>query len=78
MLMRRLGSFLMAAGVVIGGAVGLGMLVGLKITALPWLLAVGLGKLVFFSGVGLIGAGATLRRIAKRRDERLRLPTNPE
>jgi hypothetical protein len=53
------------------------MIVGLKITAMPWLLAVGLGKLVFFSGIGLIGAGATLRRIAERRDERLSPPTGP-
>jgi len=62
-------------GVAIGGAVGLGMIVGLKISPPPpWLVAVGLSKLVFFSGVGFIGAGATLHRIAKRRDERLKAP----
>lgn len=72
--MRKVGSLLMALGVLIGGGVGIAMILGLRLTTVPWIVAVGLGKLVFFSGVGFIGAGATLHRIAKRQDDRLKAP----
>jgi NhaP-type Na+/H+ or K+/H+ antiporter len=74
--MRLLGQLLMTLGVVVGGAVGIALLFHLSIPGMPWLLAVGLAKLVLAGSVGLLGAGAFVQRLANRRDDRLMLPPN--
>ena len=66
----------MALGGAVGGAVGLALLFHLSIPGVPWLLAVGLVKLILAGSVGLLGAGAFVRRLANRRDERLMLPSD--
>ena len=60
----------MAAGLVIGSIVGIGLLTGITIPGVPWLVAVGLVKLTLLASAGLLAAGATLHRLAKRRDDR--------
>jgi NhaP-type Na+/H+ or K+/H+ antiporter len=74
--MRLLGQLLMALGGAVGGAVGLALLFHLSIPGVPWLLAVGLVKLILAGSVGLLGAGAFVQRLANRRDERLMLPSD--
>jgi len=66
--MRRLGQLLMLLGVGIGGAVGLAILFHLSVPGVSWLVAVGLAKLSLAASVGLLGAGATLQRLAARRE----------
>lgn len=74
--MRLLGRLLMVLGVAVGGAVGLALLFHLSIPGVPWLLAVGLAKLTLAGSAALLGGGAFVQRLAKRRDERLALPSD--
>jgi len=60
----------MALGVLIGIAVGFGMLAGASVPGVSWFIAVGLVKLTLLASVGFIGAGATLHRLAKRAEKR--------
>ena len=71
--MKPLGSVLMITGVLIGFAVGIGMLAGVSIPGVSWFIAVGLVKLTLFAAVGFIGVGATLHRLAARADSRREL-----
>jgi hypothetical protein len=71
--MRLLGGVLLALGVGIGIAVALGMLVGIDIPGVSWLVAVGLVKLTLIASGGLIAAGAVLQRLARRSDDRERI-----
>ena len=75
--MRSLGTLLLALGVLLGMAMGLGLLAGISLPGLPWLVAVGLVKLALVASVGLIAGGAVLHRLARRADERERLPSVP-
>jgi hypothetical protein len=68
--MKRLGSVLMAIGLLIGGILGIGVIAGVKVAGVPLLIAIGLGKLTFVGAIGLMGAGAALRRIALRKEQR--------
>ena len=68
----------MGAGVLLGTSVGLAMLMGVRINGLPWLAAVGLVKLTIVAAVGMIGAGATMHRLAGRKDARDRLRAGPD
>lgn len=52
--MRPLGSVLMAAGIAVGALVGLGLMAGVTIPGVPWLIAVGLVKLTLLASVGLM------------------------
>jgi hypothetical protein len=63
----------MALGVVAGVFAGLWTLVGPQFGGVPWFFGIGLIKLVFVSGLGLIAAGAGALRIANRQDA-MRLP----
>ena len=63
----------MALGVVAGVFAGLWSLLGPSLGGVPWFFGVGLIKLVFVAGLGLIAAGAGTLRIANRQDA-LRLP----
>jgi len=67
---RLVAMLLMGLGLTLGAAVGLGMLLGPAIPGLPWLVAVGLVKLTLAGSLGLIGAGAVLRRLAIRAEQR--------
>jgi hypothetical protein len=63
----------MATGVIVGCFVGIGILSGVTLPGVSWIVAVGLVKLTLLASVGLIGAGATLHRLAKRADDRSRI-----
>jgi hypothetical protein len=71
--MRPLGSILMATGVLVGVLVGFALLTGITMPGVPWLVAVGLVKLTLFASVGLLAAGATLHRLARRSEERAKI-----
>jgi len=71
--MRRLAAILMGLGVVLGAGVSAAMLLHLRIAGLHWLILVGLAKLTLAGSLGLIAAGAVVRRLAVRRDARVAL-----
>lgn len=60
----------MAIGLLIGGILGIGVMAGIKVGGVPLLVAIGLGKLTFLGAIGLMGAGAALRRLALRDEKR--------
>ena len=68
--MHLLAKLLMGLGLTLGAVVGLGMLLGVTLPGIPWLVAVGTVKLTLAGSVGLIGAGAVLRRLAIRAERR--------
>jgi hypothetical protein len=72
-MMRPLGAVLLTLGVLLGSAVGIGMLLGVSVPGVSWLVAVGLAKLTLVASGGLIAAGATLQRLAKRAEDRTRV-----
>jgi hypothetical protein len=72
--MRRIGQLLMILGALVGGAVGLGMFVGLSIPGVSWIVAIALAKLSLVASGGLMAGGAVLQRLAARREEPSRLP----
>jgi len=71
---------LLALGVLVGAAAGVGLLVGFEPARLPaTLLNIAAYKLTFLAAVGLLGAGASLLRHARREtppDPAARVPTN--
>jgi hypothetical protein len=69
MSMKRLGSLLMALGVVVGAGAAAWIGVGLERAGLPWLVAVGLVKLIVVASLGILAAGAMVARVANRREE---------
>jgi hypothetical protein len=71
--MRPIGTLLLALGVLLGTLVGVGLLVGVQVPGVSWLIAVGLVKLTLIASGGLIAGGAVLQRLARRADERARL-----
>jgi hypothetical protein len=71
--MRQIGSLLLVLGALLGTTVGIGLLLGLHVPGLPWLVAVGLVKLTLVASGGLMAAGAVLQRLAQRSEERERL-----
>jgi hypothetical protein len=74
--MRALSAVLMGLGVTVGAALAFVLAAAHSLpwlTSVPWLVAVGLAKLTFLSALGLIGAGAVVRRLASRGEERGRL-----
>jgi hypothetical protein len=68
--MRRAGNVLMGLGLTLGAAVCVALLLGFRLTNLPWLVAVGLVKLTLISAVGLIAGGAVVRRLGIRAEHR--------
>jgi hypothetical protein len=68
--LKRFGSLLMVIGLTIGGILGIGVIAGVKVAGVPLLVAIGLGKLTFLGAIGLMGAGAALRRLALREEKR--------
>jgi hypothetical protein len=76
--MRPLGAVLLTLGVLLGSAVGLGVLLGVSLPGVSWLVAVGVAKLTLIASGGLIAAGATLQRLAKRAEQRTPLQSRRE
>lgn len=74
--MRSAGTLLLMAGALAGALVGLGLLFGIPVPGLPWLLVVGLVKLALLGSLGLMASGAVLLRLARRADERARLASH--
>jgi hypothetical protein len=64
----------MILGALVGGAVGLGILLGLSIPGVSWIVAVALAKLSLVASGGLMAGGAVLQRLAARQAEPPRLP----
>ena len=69
--MQTLGRILMIGGAIVGAAAGVWVLTGSWDAGLPWLVAIGLVKLSVFGSFGMMGAGAALTRLAKRRERAL-------
>jgi hypothetical protein len=65
--MKRFGDVLMGIGVAIGVIVSIAFMMGVRVNGMPFLIAVGLGKLTFLT---TLGVGAAVRRIAVRRETR--------
>ena len=68
--MKRIGQLLMLLGLAVGLEVAVEMMMGITVSGVPLLVAVGLGKLTLVASAGLMAGGATLQRIAKRHEER--------
>ena len=64
----RLDSVLMAAGVALGLVAAVLFAFGVQPQLPPWVLRLVVYKLAFIGALGLLGAGAALRRRARRRD----------
>jgi hypothetical protein len=71
--MRPLGTSLLALGVLLGCVIGAGILFGVEVPGLSWLVTVGLAKLALMASGGLMAGGAVLHRLARRAEERDRL-----
>src|SRR5262245_7576342 len=68
--MRLVGAAFMALGLLLGMALSAFLLLGGAAFGLTWILSVAVAKLAFLAAIGLIGAGAVLRRIDGRRTDR--------
>lgn len=77
MLLKSIGRALMVAGAAIGLATGGAVALHVSLPGVPWLVAVGMVKLVLLGSGTLMGAGAFVERLGRRRDERDRLPPGP-
>ena len=76
-MLRKFGDSLMWLGTGMGTAVGVGLMFGVALPGLPWLVAVGLVKLTLIAALGLIAGGAIVRRLSIRAEQRdLLLPHN--
>lgn len=65
--MKRIGNILMVAGAAVGVLSGVWLWFGPTAGGLAWLIGIGLIKLTFAAGLGLMGAGAVALRIANAR-----------
>jgi hypothetical protein len=68
--MRPLSAVLMGLGLALGAGVSAAMLLHLGIPGVHWLILVGLAKLTLAGSLGLIAAGAFVRRLAVRAEQR--------
>src|SRR5437870_3983664 len=71
--MKRIGAVLMAFGGLVGLTAGVWVAIGIDRGGLPWLVSVGLVKLVVVASLGLMTAGALLARAASRAEKAERL-----
>ena len=60
----------MVLGLVVGIGLGIAVIADIKVAGVPLLVAIGLGKLTFLAALGLMGAGAALRRLGLREERR--------
>ena len=68
--MKRFGSLLMLLGAAVGVALAIGILLGIRVNGVPLIVAVGFGKLTFITALGLMAAGAFVRRLGIRSEQR--------
>ena len=68
--MRRIGNALLWGGAVVGVLSGVWLWFGPGAGGLPWFVGIGLIKLTFAAGLGLIASGAVALRMANRADVR--------
>ena len=68
--MRRIGNALMWTGAVVGVLSGVWLWFGPGAGGLPWFVGIGLIKLTFAAGLGLIATGAVALRMANRANVR--------
>jgi hypothetical protein len=66
--MRFFGAVFMALGLLVGIALSAFLLTGGTAFGLTWILSLVVTKLTFLGAMGLIGVGAVLRRIDRRRE----------
>ena len=71
--MKRIGQLLMLLGLGVGIVAAVAWMMGVSVNGLPLLVVIGLGKLTLVSSGALMAGGATLQRIATRREERAAL-----
>lgn len=78
--MRPLSAALMGLGVALGAGLSAAILLHVGIPGLHWLTLVGLAKLTLAASLGLIAAGAFVRRLAIRAEQRqlASVTTEPE
>jgi hypothetical protein len=75
----RIGSALLALGLLVGIGASLGLLMGFEPARLPRaLLNIAAYKLTFVAAVGLFAAGATVLRYARREEARAPAPFAPK
>ena len=74
--MKLIGNVLFALGVVLGMLIGFGILLGVSVPGVPWLIGVALTKLALLGSLGLIATGGLMHRLARRHEERDRLPAS--
>jgi hypothetical protein len=68
--MRRLSGLLMGLGAFVGVLMGIAVFVGAERFGLTWIVWVGMIKLGVAGAIGLMAAGAFMRRTARRRELR--------
>ena len=76
--MKRIGQLLMLLGLGVGIVAAMAWMMGISVNGVPMLVAIGLGKLTLVSSGALMAGGATLQRIATRREERAALTARPD
>ena len=64
--MKRLGQFFLTLGLVVGIGTAAALWLPWQLSGFAWLLGVGVTKLAFAGSLGLMGAGAVMRRLAAR------------
>ena len=64
----RVSRILLAAGVTLGVAAVVALVLDLRVNIPDWMIRVAMIKLALIGSLGLLGAGAVLGRHAKRRD----------
>ena len=72
--MKRIGQLLMLLGLGVGFVAAVAWMMGVSVSGVPLLVAIGLGKLTLVASGGLMAGGATLQRIAKRHESSAALP----
>ena len=74
--MKGIGTGLLLFGALVGMAAGVWVTIGLDVVRLPWLVSIGLLKLIVVASLGIMGCGAAVIRIARRREQRQPVPTS--
>jgi hypothetical protein len=70
MMLKPLGRTLMVIGATLGVATGMAMGIHWSVTGLPWVLSLALAKLTLLGSGALMGAGAFVERLGRRKEQR--------
>lgn len=76
--MRRIGNVLLWTGVVVGVTAAAWEWLGAGAGGLPWLVGIGLIKLMILAAIAMIATGGVALRLANRADRLRLLGTDPE